>query len=274
VVNISGPLIEFLSSKNRRLDLQLKQANIKESVDSYIKKSALIAFVLSFIISAPFFFVFLKEKISMLYWILVLAGSFYLGYHIMLGLPYYSIKKRTQEIESDLLYSVRYLLLKMRTGSPLLNALADVARLKTNSSRYFGEIIGDIYRGDTVENSINNAYLYTPSKQFKEVLRVIRESLSTGVDVKNNLEVLLRQMTREQLIKIESYSKKISSLSMFYMVLGVIAPSLGVSVFIIGASFVNIKVTGTLLGLIFMPIAGLQMLFIYIFKSIKPMVNL
>ena len=87
------------------------------------------------------------------------------------------------------------------------------------------------------------------------------------------MEILLKEITEEQLVKIESYSKKINSLSLFYMILGVIAPSLGISVLIIAAGFANINVTMFLLMFIFAVILVIQYFFILLFKSSRPMVS-
>ncbi|MBI3027380.1 type II secretion system F family protein [Candidatus Woesearchaeota archaeon] len=266
--------IDFAVRENPKLDLQLKQANIKEQPESYISKSLAIALIISLVLSVPLFFILLKEKASLFYFPPMFAVFFIFALFIMLKLPLLIIKKRVSEIESDLLYSARYLLLKMRTGSPLMNALVDVSKLHTNSSKYFGEIVSDIYLGEPLEDAINNTHKTTPSAEFKRILRVIKDSLNTGVDIKENIELLLKEITEEQLVKIESYSKKINSLSLFYMIIGVIAPSLGISILAIGASFIKINITMGMLIIVFLVICLVQYFFITLFNAFKPKVSL
>ena len=274
MIIILRELIELIARKNPRLELELKQAKIDERPETYISKSLAIALIFSLTLIAPLFFILIKAKVSLLFLLGVFIIFFPLILMIILNLPSYRIKKRINEIESDILYSARYLLLKMRTGAPLINALVDVSKLHTNSSKYFGEIVSDIYLGEPIENAIEHAYRYTPSEQFKKILKVVKNSLNTGVDIKSNMELVLKEITDEQIIKIESYSKKINSLSLFYMVLGVIAPSLGVSMFIIAASFIKIKVTMGLLLFLFVLICIIQYFFIMLFNAAKPKVSL
>lgn len=274
MIRIFRNFIELILRKNPKLELELKQANAKEKPDAFIEKSLAIALIFSLIIAIPFFLICIKKKINLLFLAPFFLVFFSLSFFILLNFPSYRIKKRKNEIESDLLYSARYLLLKMRTGAPLINAMVDASKLHTNSSKYFGEIVSDIYLGEPLEKAISYAYIYTPSEQFRQILKVIKNSLNTGVDIKNNMEILLKEITNEQIIKIESYSKKINTFSLFYMVLGVIAPSLGVSVFIIGASFIKIKVTMALLIFIFILICLMQCFFIMMFNAVKPRVSL
>ena len=77
---------------------------------------------------------------------------------------------------------------------------------------------------------------------------------------------------RNDLIK--KYGKKLNTLVIFYMLVAIIIPSLGVAIFIVIASFLNLPVDlpVLLVGAFF--IAILQFVFIALFKSVRPMVNL
>lgn len=271
MVRILKNFLKFIVKTNKKLPLELKQADVSDEPYNYIFKSLGIAILFSLIILVVPFFILLKEKINLIFLLPIFFFLLILVFYVMLKLPLLTAKKRKNEIESDLLYSARHLLLKMRTGSPLITALIDVSKLHTKSSKYFKDIASRIYLGEPLEEVINYSYKNTPSPQFKKVLRVIKDSLETGVDIKTNMEVTLNEIKDEQLVKLETYGKKINSLSMFYMIVGVIAPSLGSSVMIIAASFANINITMTLLIFIFALICILQYIFIAIFKSSRPL---
>ena len=85
---------------------------------------------------------------------------------------------------------------------------------------------------------------------------------------------MLEEITKEQELEIKKYSKKLNTLVIFYMLAAVILPSLGVAVFIVISSFINFPIDlKNLLVFIFF-IVVIQFVFITLFKSIRPMVNL
>ena len=100
------------------------------------------------------------------------------------------------------------------------------------------------------------------------------KSKSHVVSVTEPLENVLDELTREDATEINKYGKKLNSLVIFYMLIAVIVPSLGMAVFIVIASFINfpIDLQGMLVFVFF--IVVLQFIFITLFKSIRPMVNL
>jgi hypothetical protein len=98
--------------------------------------------------------------------------------------------------------------------------------------------------------------------------------LQLGIDVTKPLESVLEEITREEELEIKKYGKKLNTLVIFYMLAAVILPSLGVAMFIVISSFINFPIDlNGLLVLVFF-IVVLQFIFITLFKSIRPMVNL
>jgi flagellar protein FlaJ len=62
-------------------------------------------------------------------------------------------------------------------------------------------------------------------------------SIRSGADVSDSLDIVLEQLSKEQMINIKEYGQKLNPIVMFYMVLGVIVPSLGISVGLLILSF-------------------------------------
>ena len=98
--------------------------------------------------------------------------------------------------------------------------------------------------------------------------------MQLGIDVTKPLESVLEEITREEELEINKYGKKLNTLVIFYMLAAVIVPSLGVAMFIVISSFINFPIgLKGLLAVVFF-IVVLQFIFITLFKSIRPMVNL
>ena len=193
-------------------------------------------------------------------------------------MPKMKANKRRQEIESDLIYTVRHFLLRMECGGSLLNALEDTSKLNTISAKYFGEVIHDINIGSPIEDAIDYAIKFTPSDRFKELMNVVKNSLKTGSDVKKSIKSNLDEMANDKILEIKAYGKKLSPLSMFYMILGTIVPSIGASVFVIASTFFPSFLEGNIAQAILIFFSALliigQIGFYLMFKSIRPLVSL
>ena len=166
------------------------------------------------------------------------------------------------------------MLVKLYSGRPLLNALIETASSKGITAKYIKEIVDDISTGNTIENSLNNAMIYSPSERLRKILFHVNNALQLGIDITRPLESVLQEITKQEELEINKYGKKLNTLVIFYMLVAVIIPSLGVAIFIVISSFLNAIIgLGELLALIFF-IVVLEFIFIALFKSITPMVNL
>jgi flagellar protein FlaJ len=97
--------------------------------------------------------------------------------------------------------------------------------------------------------------------------------LKTGSDISESLKAVVEQITREQIIEIQTYAKKLNPLAMFYMIIAVILPSLGITMLIVLSSFVSISLDLTILIAIAVMLGLLQLMFYAIIKSSRPAVG-
>ena len=221
-----------------------------------------------------FFFVLQKAKFSLL----LLAPIFII---LLILLFEYSllkikakIRKRQREIDKEVIFVGRYLLVKLYSGRPLLNALIETAESRGIASKYIKEIVYDIDTGSTIEDALNNAMIYSPSEKLRKILFHVNNALQLGIDVTKPLESVLVEITKEEELEIKTYGKKLNTLVIFFMLAAVILPSLGMAMFIVISSFISFPIDlKTMLVFIFF-IVVLQFIFITLFKSIRPMVNL
>ena len=184
------------------------------------------------------------------------------------------IKKRQREIDREVLFVGRYLLVKLYSGRPLLNALIETASSRGIASKYIKEVVDDIDTGNTIEDALGNAMIYSPSDKLRRILFHINNALQLGIDVTKPLESVLEEIAREEELEIKKYGKKLNTLIIFYMLAAVILPSLGVAMFIVISSFINFPLSLWGLSVFVFFMVVLQFIFITLFKSIRPMVNL
>ena len=188
--------------------------------------------------------------------------------------PDVKIRRREIEIDKEVLFAGRFLLVKIGSGMPLINSLVEASKSYGVASSYFKEIVKDIETGSPMEEALERAMTYCPSKKFQKILFQITNALKIGIDVTKSLEAVLDQITNEQLLEIKKYGKKLNSVTLFYMLLAVVLPSLGMTMLIVLISFSPITIDLTLFIVILFFLAIIQFFFITIFRTIRPKVNI
>ncbi|MBI4150304.1 type II secretion system F family protein [Candidatus Woesearchaeota archaeon] len=253
---------------------KLLKAHMPVKPDDFVKKCFKGSFMLAVTCTLLAFFsldVLGGSKLHLLWLFPAFWGTFF---WFMMHTPDVQIRKRQREIEKEVLFAGRFLLVKIEAGQPFFNALEDASKAKGIAGKYFAEIVNEIKLGTPIEKALDHAVEYSPSEKFRRILWQINNSLKTGTDVGTTLRAILKQIMDEQIIEIKDYGKKLNSLAMFYMLIGVVVPALGMTMFIIVASFLDIQITFTYLLFAAVMLAFLQFLFISLFKTIRPMVQL
>jgi len=266
--------IKAIAAKNFKLKKDLRLARIKKSPEEFIRNSLKNALFMSTGFSILLFFYLDKAEqplgIIPFVFIVLLFGF----YKFSLLKIKSKIIKRQKEIDRDVLFAGRYLLVKLNSGQPLINSLVEASKSYGIASSYFKEIVQDIDLGKPVEQALTDESENSPSKKFRKILFQISNALKIGIDVTNFLEATLNEIADQQLIEINRYGKKLNSVTLFYMLFAVVMPSLGLTIFILVASLANISVDFAFFMTILFLLAVVQVMFLIIYKSIRPDINI
>ncbi|MEM4398165.1 MAG: type II secretion system F family protein, partial [Candidatus Woesearchaeota archaeon] len=200
-------------------------AKIDYNIENFIKITYFFSFIISIAVIGFAFFLYLNRNFSLYYFSIIFILTFIIVFNFIKLLPTFSLQNRKAMLESDLLYSARHLLLKLESGSSLVNSIESVSKLKTNSSYYFRELIYDIDLGMPLEDAIKKSIELSPSKAYTKLMEEILSALRTGSEIKQTLKETLKDITKEHLIQIQEYGKKLNPATMFYMIFGTILPS-------------------------------------------------
>lgn len=239
-----------------------------------MKRALLFALYFSVGITVLLFFLFQRLDMPLLFLAPEFPLLFIISYAFMLNTPKGIIRKRQREIDKEVLFAGRYLLVKMESGAPLFNSLIDASKGYGVASKYFREIVDEINTGTPIEEALEEAKNYNASEKFRKILWQIMSSLKTGADTTGALRQTLKAIATEQTLEIKEYGKKLNSLMLFYMVLAVVVPSLGMSLFIIMASFLQLKIATGHLVLVVILLSVIQLTFLSIIKATRPLVDL
>lgn len=256
------------------LKRDLRIAHLQYTPVQYVSKNLKLAALYSLLMTILVFFALQKAKLSLVLVVPAFIILFIFVFEYSILSIKAKIRHREREINKEVLFVGRYLLVKLYSGRPLLNALVETANSRGVAAKYIKEIVDDINTGSTIEDALKNAIAYSPSDKLRKVLFHVNNALQLGIDVTKPLESVLEEITKGQEIEIKRYGKKLNTLVIVYMLAAIIIPSLGVAIFIVISSFIHFPVGfKEMLVFIFFTVV-LQFIFIAFFKSIRPMVSL
>ncbi len=269
-------IIEAILSNYPGLKIKLLQAGIKKRPYDFVKQNL----TLSTYTSIAFFLILLSVtksfeiKTSVLMYIPIVILLFLLSFYYFMKMPDALMKRQEHEIGKEIVFAGRFLIIELESGVPMYNALINVAKNFTVIGKYFKELINKINMGTTMEEAITEVIETTPSNNFRKLLWQILNSLKTGADISTSLNSVVDQITREQMIEIKEYGRKLNPLAMFYMMIAVIVPTLGTALLLVLATFLGLNLSLTaLISLVFF-LGFIQFMFLAIIKSSRPAVEL
>lgn len=267
-------LIHRITSNFPNLKKELLIAHISQTPQEFVSKNLKFSLIYSFLLTVFFLFIIDKANKSLF----LLLPIFLIFLFIFFGFAFLKLKsnvsKRGSEIDKEVLFAGRYLSIKLHAGRPLMNALIDTSNSYGVASKYVREIVDDIETGNPIEKALDKAIAYSPSEKFRKILFQINNALQLGIDVSKPLESVLNEITKEQEIEVKKYGKKLNSVVIFYMLLAVVVPSIGMTMLIIIAGFISFPIGIKEFIVILIMIIIIQVGFISIFNSIRPQVNL
>ncbi|MGV8141408.1 MAG: type II secretion system F family protein [Candidatus Woesearchaeota archaeon] len=267
-------LAHSIAARMPELRNKLHSAGIHKKPAEFVSESLKNGFMMALMMSILSVFMILKKELPIALVILVFIFSFMIFFSIMLKRLDVAMSKREHEIDKDVLFAGRFILVKLNSGKPLINALFEASESYGVAGEYFKEIVEDIKLGTPLEESLEKAYKTTPSKKFKKILFQINNALKIGVDVSQPLEAILEEISHEQLMEIQRYGKKLNSIIMFYLLAAIVVPSLGITLFSIVASMMSIQIDLPVFLMILFFLMLVQLMFIGLIKGVRPNLNI
>ena len=267
-------IVRQIAQRFPKLKEELRTAHIKLRPDIFVKKTVQLSFMFSIGVAVLLFFIFSIANISMLLIFPVTLVSALGLFMLFINAPKQRIAKRRRELDREVLFAGRFLLVKIHAGRPLLNALMEGASSFGVASKYFKEIVDDINMGTPIEKALDNAVKYSPSPKFRRILFQINSAIKVGIDISIPLESVLEEITHEQMTEIQRYGKKLNSLALFYMLLAIVMPSLGMAMLVVIGGLLGLPIGRNVFFIIILFLMVLQFIFITLFKAIRLSVNI
>jgi flagellar protein FlaJ len=261
------------------LSVVLQQAEIDVNAREYLS----IAFfalwfwatlVFTVIISIGFIVPTLPANFSyILTFVPIVIGGLSSAYVILY--PQLLINKKTRNLEKNLAFALRHLLIQVRSGVPLFDGLVSVSNGDYGLiAEEFKNCVKKISTGMSDTMALEESIFKNPSLQFRRIIWQITNSLRTGADLGDTLDSIVENLSSEQKVAIRKYGSQLNPLSMMYMMTAVIIPSLGITFLILLSSFSGTAVSEILFWMILVALATFQFMFIGIVKNRRPPIEL
>jgi flagellar protein FlaJ len=181
--------------------------------------------------------------------------------------------RRQRELDYEIVFAGRHIVIALKSGMPLFDTFVGTSNGYGAVSKEFAKIVDKVVLGVPLTQAIREVVQYNPSKYFTRMLMQVANALSSGADVGDSLESVLEQISKEQLIALKEYSQKLTPIVMFYMVFGIIVPSLGIVLATVVFSAISGGTFGFSSGILVITlfIIGLvQFLFLGFIESSRP----
>ncbi len=196
-----------------------------------------------------------------------------MGFLTFANYPKIKTKKRTRQLEKDLPYALRDVLIEIKSGVPLYDALKTVTNGYGEASEEFSIIIRDVDGGESMVDAIESSIVRNPSEQYRRAMWQLNNSLKSGTDIAITLQSIVDSIIKDQKLKIKKYGEELNPYILVYLLIAVVGPSLGITGLIVISSFTGTTVDKPVyIGVLFMLVVT-QTFFVNLIRSKRPEVK-
>ncbi len=248
------------------------QSNFEIEPEEYLSVGILSSIFNSFLIFLlSFFFLFvLKLKLinTILISFILSFIIFFMSFFVIANYPKISAIKRGRRMEENMLYAMRDLLIKLKSGVSLYDSFV------TLSKRNYG-VLSEEFKITTKKMSagmpqveaIEEMALRNPSPNFRKILWQISNAMRAGADISNTLESIIDNLSKEQKVKIKNFGGELNPIAMMYMVVTVVMPTMGITLLVVLSSFASLPISKETFYSILGIVSFFQLIFLTIIKS-------
>ena len=255
------------------LKYKLKRAGMDYKPEEFIRRTFLSAFYTTTGIVVSLALILARFEVLKGFMALFVPIIFAVLFFYLLKLPELKVSKMEKDISREIVFAGRYLIIELESGVPLYNAFVNLSKNYEIIGKYLKEITNKVDLGTDMEDALTEAVEYIPSDDFRRILWQILNSIRTGSDISSSLKAVLEQITREQQIQVNEYGRKLNPIAMFYMIVAVILPSLGITVLVVLSSFLEFQIDLTIFLLIAFLLGFVQFMFLSIIKFSRPAIE-
>jgi len=271
----SKAFIKFTGSKPSKLDNFLKD-NVPRINGKQYLSICYRYFVINLLVFSVLFTSILGYFGTSFFFVYGFGASLLISGFILvnqINYPRMYAMNKAREVERNLISVLQDMLVQLSSGVPLFDILVNISNSNYGEvSEEFRKITKEISAGVSQIEAIDRYGKLTSSKYLKRVLLQISNGMRAGSDMSVVLKEGIKSLNEEQEIQIQNYGGRLNPLIMFYMLIAIILPSLGITFLIILSSLLEIP--GTVIKLVFFGVLGfvvfMQIMFLGLIRTRRP----
>jgi len=210
-------------------------------------------------------------------YVLTIAPLFigFLAFFYIIQYPMLIISKKIRDLDRHLLFALRHMQVQVKSGIPLFDGLVSISNGDYGLiSEEFKKCVKKISTGLSETNALEELVFKNPSLYFRRVIWQITNAIRTGADLADTLDAIVDNLANEQKVAIRRYGSQLNPLSMMYMMLAVILPSLGITFLVLLSTFSGFTVSEIIFWFILTILIVFQFSFVGLVKSRRPTIEL
>ena len=267
----------FKQKADKMLDSHkgLRQALLEQGIDNpynfLIRMRTASTLLAIFVVAAIFVsFNYMHMQIAVILLLSVMMGilTYFMSFNMFLEYPRYKTNQAAKNVEKNILFAARDILISLRSGMPLFNAISSVSTGYGDTSREFSKIVEHVELGMSLGDAIDKVISESRSQSFKKLMIQATTTIKAGADITAALQSVIDQLSQERIIELRRYGQRLNALAMFYMLFGVILPSMGIAVATILTTFLPLfTVNMTILELVIIGVVMIQIVFLQLIRQ-------
>ncbi|MCX6773831.1 MAG: type II secretion system F family protein, partial [Candidatus Micrarchaeota archaeon] len=223
ISNVSDSMIPYLPGLGRRLAMADDARNPNDFIDWVLECSiglTLLTTILSLLVVITY-------GLSLAFPIVTLLITFTLFFYYFFSYPELKIIKKRKDIDNEIIFASKHIIVEISAGVPLFDALVGASDGYGKVSDEIKIIVQKVSFGEPLTHVLRDTAEKTPSQSFRRILVQIANSVVSGANVARSLEATVDQISKEQILEVKEYGQKLNPMIMFYLMIAVIFPSLG-----------------------------------------------
>ncbi len=216
---------------------------------------------------------------TMLVLIAVVTAVSIFGY--ILTYPRWLVNKIRQDMEKNLLFAARHMMIQTKAGVPLFNSIVSVSEEYHDSnmdygpiSKEFKRIVKEVRSGRELTYALEDSASRNPSPYYKRTVWQLANANKTGTNIGKVLSDVVEFLADEQRIMIRNYGSQLNPLALVYMFTCITMPTMGVIFLAITTTVSNTKIEDSVFAAILIFLTVFQIIFIGLIKSRRPVVSI
>lgn len=261
----------FLKSHSQ-LDAQLKKAGFDIDGRSYMAVSVFSALFFAALIFVLVFSISIRLSFNgLLYGLLTFVAVFFIIISYNKKYPKLLALRRVRSLEQNMVFAMKHMYVQVKSGVPVFNAMVSISEGNYGAmSGEFRRIVKEVNTGSSLEDVLDKTVLENPSPHFRRIIWQISNRLKSGVDIADTLEDVINHVSQEQRIMIRKYGSQLNPLTLVYMMVAVILPSLGITLLIVMSSLSGTSMSTGIFWVILFAVGAFQFIYLGIIKSKRP----